>query len=290
MIFPMIPMDWSVPMADENRSGTPCGQPPFSMVPVGVVHSGALQRRDVRRGGSEATVEIFPAYADALDQLEHNSHVILFGWFHQADRTVMRTRPRKVAPFAHERGVFASRSPDRPNPVAMTIVPLLERRGLELLVADLDFMDGTPVVDVKPYCPGWDTVFSAVHRRRANPALQTDDILREFYRRDLVNHVGRDNGDGVESALAVEACLMATRRLGCDPRDASLKVVLHQASPLMDGLMAITGASLSNGRLAFADGALAHPAPGKSLKVEIRRGVDVLTLESSADGSGWKMG
>ena len=254
---------------------------------VGVVHAAAKERQDVRRGGGEAVVEVFEPYREALDQIEHNSHIILFGWFHRADRSILKTRPRKVAPFAHERGVFASRSPDRPNPVAMTIVPLLERRGHELVVRDLDFIDGTPLIDIKPYCPGWDSVFSAVHRRRADPNLQTDDILREFYRRDLVNHVGREAALTPLGDLAVEACLLATRRLECDPRDADLCIALHGIHPLMDGLMAITGASLTNGRLTVIPAQ--RQDVGLPLRVEMSRGGKILRLESSNGRDPWRI-
>ena len=144
-----------------------------TMIPtqIGVARTQAKERKDVRRGGAPAVIQIFEPFLPALDQIEFNTHILVFGWFHQADRSVLRTRPRKVAPFADERGVFASRSPDRPPPVAMTIVPLLGRRDCELDVEDLDFIDGTPVIDIKPYCPGWDSVFAAAHKRLANSNL-----------------------------------------------------------------------------------------------------------------------
>ena len=266
-----------------EREGAGAGA--MELKAVGVVHTEAKERRDVVCGGSTAVVEVFEPFWPALDQIEHNSHIVLFGWFHRSDRSVLKTRPRKVAPFAFERGVFASRSPDRPNPVAMTIVPLLEKRGHELIVRDLDFIDGTPLIDIKPYCPGWDSVFSAVHRRRANPALQTDAILREFYRRDLINHVGREAALSPTGELAVEACLLATRHLECDPRDADLCLVLHGIHPLMDGLMAITGASLTNGRLSVAP----DPGEARPLRVEISRGGKVLRLESPDGREPWRV-
>lgn len=257
---------------------------------IGIVRTQARERKDVRRGGATAVIQVFEPFWPALDQIEFNTHILVFGWLHQADRTILRTRPRKVAPFADERGVFASRSPDRPTPVAMTVVPLLGRRGGELDVDDLDFIDGTPVIDLKPYCPGWDSVFSAEHRRRANPNLQTDEVLREFYRRDFINHVGRGLAGSRLESLSVEACLAATRRFRCDPRDPELKILLFSADGLIDGMMAITGASVTNGRLRFlpgnrkSNGSVSEDAE----IIGIERGGERILLEAQRDGF-WKI-
>ena len=226
------------------------------LTPIGRVHCAVSERHAVRRGGDRARIEIFEPYWPALDQIEHNTHIILFGWFHASVRQTLKTRPRKVAPMASERGVFASRSPDRPNPIAMTIVPLLGRDGGTLEVAHLDFIDGTPIVDIKPYCPGWDSVFCATHRRRSHPNEQSDEVLLGFFERDLENHVGPAIAATREGRLAIRACQLATRHLNCDPRDSRLLLRLHQLDRLMDGLMAITGASLSNGRLSFVGNGL----------------------------------
>ncbi|MDR0964960.1 MAG: tRNA (N6-threonylcarbamoyladenosine(37)-N6)-methyltransferase TrmO [Myxococcales bacterium] len=224
---------------------------PMILEPIGRVHCTAAERHAVRRGGARARVEVFEPYWPALDQIEHNTHLILFGWFHQSVRETLKTRPRKVAPLAFERGVFASRSPDRPNPIALTIVPLMRREGCFLEVDHLDFMDGTPIVDIKPYVPGWDSVFCAAHRRRSHPNEQTDEVLLGFFERDLENHVGPSIAASREGRLAVRACQLCTRHLDCDPRDERLHVTLHRIDPLMDGLMGITGAALSNGRLSI---------------------------------------
>ena len=157
------------------------------------------------------------------------------------------------------------------------------------MVGDLDFIDGTPVIDIKPYCPGWDSVFNAVHRRRANPALQTDEILREFYRRDLINHVGPDAAMRPWGNLAVEACLLATRLLECDPRDAELCIALHAIHPLLDGLMAITGASLANGRLTMAADAVISRDENAPLRADLMRRGSVLRLEAPGGIGPWRV-
>jgi tRNA-Thr(GGU) m(6)t(6)A37 methyltransferase TsaA len=75
--------------------------------------------------------------------------VLLLTWLHRADRTVLKTRPRNN-PAASLTGVFATRSPDRPNPVGLHRVTVLERSGSRLRVGPLEAIDGTPVVDIKP--------------------------------------------------------------------------------------------------------------------------------------------
>ena len=101
--------------------------------------------------------------AEALDGLDDFSHIIVLYWMHQA------TDSQKMAIKVHPRGrqdispvgLFASRSPYRPNPLGKTTVRLLERRGNILRVAGLDAIDGTPVVDIKPYIPDYDSAGDA---------------------------------------------------------------------------------------------------------------------------------
>lgn len=101
--------------------------------------------------------------AEALDGLDDFSHIIVLYWMHQA------TDSRKMAIKVHPRGrqsispvgLFASRSPYRPNPLGKATVRLLERRGNILRVAGLDAIDGTPVVDIKPYIPDYDSASDA---------------------------------------------------------------------------------------------------------------------------------
>jgi tRNA-Thr(GGU) m(6)t(6)A37 methyltransferase TsaA len=98
---------------------------------------------------------------EALENLEDFSHIVVIYYLHESRRPF----PMKVHPGYRSEstsvGVFASRSPDRPNPLGKTNVRLLERRGNILKVRGLDAIDGTPVVDIKPYIPGIDTVADA---------------------------------------------------------------------------------------------------------------------------------
>ena len=94
----------------------------------------------------------------ALDNLDEFSHIIVLYWMHRASRqSLLKIHPKgkEELPLV---GLFATRSPNRPNPIGKTIVKLLERRGNILKVEGLDAIDGTPVIDIKPYIPHNDSM------------------------------------------------------------------------------------------------------------------------------------
>jgi tRNA-Thr(GGU) m(6)t(6)A37 methyltransferase TsaA len=138
----------------------------LTLEPIGIIHS---EHREPQRTpiqpvcaeGSPGRVEVFSQYAEALDDVEGFSHLHLIYWLHRAAelaRPGASPSPLKVVPFLDDvpRGVFATRAPVRPNPLGLSIVRLVERRGAELLVEDLDVLDGTPLLDIKPYVEGFD--------------------------------------------------------------------------------------------------------------------------------------
>jgi len=131
----------------------------FTIHPIGVVRSPYKVREDAPRQGrlSDTVSEIVidEKYLPGLDDVEKKSHLIILSWFDRSDRTLLRATPphEKI-----EHGVFATRSPNRPNPVAFSVVDLLGREGNILRVRGLDALDGTPVVDIKPYYPDIDCV------------------------------------------------------------------------------------------------------------------------------------
>lgn len=100
-------------------------------------------------GGPEAWIVFDPALADALDGLQVGQRVIVFTWFHRSDRSVLKVHPRSD-PANPLTGVFATRSPDRPNPIGMHPVEVLAIEDTRVRVSDLEAIDGTPVIDVKP--------------------------------------------------------------------------------------------------------------------------------------------
>lgn len=91
-------------------------------------------------------VEVFEEFAAGLADIEDYEQLYLFFWLHRS------TPPRDLAPFVgRPRGLFATRSPGRPNPLGLTIVRLIERQGRILVVEGVDMYDGTPLLDIKPH-------------------------------------------------------------------------------------------------------------------------------------------
>lgn len=122
--------------------------------PIGVIHSSLKSLDDCPLQGSEgapeAILEIDAPYADALQGVQAGARILVITWLHAADRSVLKCYPRNetTAPFV---GVFATRSPDRPNPLGLhpvTVIEVLD--GNRLKVHPLEALDGTPVVDIKP--------------------------------------------------------------------------------------------------------------------------------------------
>ena len=107
-------------------------------------------------------IEIDGSLTGALDGLEEFSHIIVLYWMHQyaGGRAPTRVHPRQNQELPLV-GVFASRSPNRPNSVGKATVRLLQHRGNVLRVKGLDAVDGTPVIDIKPYLPGYDSAARA---------------------------------------------------------------------------------------------------------------------------------
>ena len=127
---------------------------------IGVIHTPFAdpQGMPIQPAGARdviGTMEIAPEYAAGLQDLEGFSHLFLIYHFHRASRTELR-----VTPFLdpREHGVFATRSPLRPNHIGLSIVELLEVRGNRLTVRGIDILDGTPLLDLKPYVAAFDRV------------------------------------------------------------------------------------------------------------------------------------
>jgi tRNA-Thr(GGU) m(6)t(6)A37 methyltransferase TsaA len=125
----------------------------IEIVPVGRVESPLKERADAPKqadeGAPEAWLAFEPAVADALDGIAVGDHLFLLTWLDRAARDVLRVRPRDD-PNRAVQGVFNTRSPDRPNPIGMHRVEVLEVDGPRLRVSALEALDGTPIVDVKP--------------------------------------------------------------------------------------------------------------------------------------------
>jgi len=125
---------------------------------IGVIHSPfagvegvPIQPASAR--GIGGTVELFAEFEDGLKDLTGFSHIILLYHFHRVGQARLT-----VTPFLDEEphGIFATRAPTRPNPIGLSVVRLVGREGCTLYIEDVDVVDGTPLLDIKPYVPEFD--------------------------------------------------------------------------------------------------------------------------------------
>ena len=126
--------------------------------PIGVIHSSFKEAEGVpiqstAAKGISGTVEVFPEYAKGLKDVDGFSHLILIYHFH-----LSRKAPLEAKPYMDNKthGVFAIRSPSRPNPIGISVVHLVRIEGRTLHIQDIDIVDGTPLLDIKPYVPEFD--------------------------------------------------------------------------------------------------------------------------------------
>ena len=129
-------------------------QKSFDITPIGYVPSPLEVRSDAPKQGWEgapnARLEIDPAFAQGLDGVKAGEDVWVFTWLHEAQRSVLRVHPRDDLRNPMQ-GVFATRSPDRPNPIGLHRVKVLSvGEDHWLQVQDLEAIDGTPIIDIKP--------------------------------------------------------------------------------------------------------------------------------------------
>jgi tRNA-Thr(GGU) m(6)t(6)A37 methyltransferase TsaA len=136
--------------------------PGMSLKAIGIVRNEIEQ--PPRQGWEDVVSDIVvnSSLTEALDNLDEFSHIIVLYWMHRAADELL---PSKVHPMGKQElplvGLFATRSPNRPNPVGKATVRLLGRQGNILKVEGLDAIDGTPVIDIKPHIPGYDSATDA---------------------------------------------------------------------------------------------------------------------------------
>lgn len=120
---------------------------------IGIVRSHLRTREECPKYGDAALppvwIELMPEFEDAATDLQTGDAILVLTWMHQGDRTVLRCHPRGN-PALPMRGIFSTRSPDRPTPIGLHAVRITGREGLRLQVHPLEAVDGTPVIDIKP--------------------------------------------------------------------------------------------------------------------------------------------
>ncbi len=129
----------------------------LTIKPIGYIRSPFKKREEApfqgRFSKELSIIEISEEYEGALKDLELFNHIIVLYWANEASFTSFTVKtPHDETP----RGLFATRSPNRPNPICLCVVELIKRRGRQLMVRGLDAIDGSPVIDIKPYIPIFD--------------------------------------------------------------------------------------------------------------------------------------
>ncbi|QRN84364.1 tRNA (N6-threonylcarbamoyladenosine(37)-N6)-methyltransferase TrmO [Chloroflexota bacterium] len=131
----------------------------MKLTTIGIIHSPYKQRGDAPRQGRLAEalseIEVYPEFGDALISVEHLSHLIVLYWQDRSDRTMLKS----CTPFSEDMvGIFASRSPNRPNPIAFCVAEIVEIKGNIITVRGLDALDNSPLLDMKVYSTQIDCV------------------------------------------------------------------------------------------------------------------------------------
>ncbi|MDI6790209.1 MAG: tRNA (N6-threonylcarbamoyladenosine(37)-N6)-methyltransferase TrmO [Thermodesulfobacteriota bacterium] len=126
--------------------------------PIGIIRSPfkdikGMPIQPTAARGITGTIEIEPEYVDGLRDIEGFSHIILIYHFHLSEGYSLQVKPFMDD---HLHGVFATRAPRRPNPIGISVVRLVKVEGRTLQVEDVDVVDGTPLLDIKPYVPEFD--------------------------------------------------------------------------------------------------------------------------------------
>ncbi|KQY99846.1 tRNA-Thr(GGU) m(6)t(6)A37 methyltransferase TsaA [Pseudolabrys sp. Root1462] len=137
---------------------------------IGRIHTPWTERKQCPKNARESdavcTVEVDPKWAPALKEVETCTHLVLLYWMDKSPRNLVRQVPGQ---YGVQRGTFALRSPARPNPIAMSVVKLYDVDANRLTVVGLDCLDGTPLLDIKPYFASTDSAPDAVvgwHHRK----------------------------------------------------------------------------------------------------------------------------
>lgn len=163
-------------------------RPPLSLTPIGVLRTPFLDRASAPRQsaaarGVKGTLELYPdgRFEHALHDLDAFGHIWVLFWFHLNEGWRAKVLPPRSD---RRRGVFATRSPYRPNPIGMSALRLDRIEGLTLHVLDVDMVDQTPVLDIKPYLPYTDAIANADHgwleTEAAPPSALAPDPRRAF--------------------------------------------------------------------------------------------------------------
>jgi len=218
----------------------------MQLKPIGYVRSPIADRKQMPPLGVPAEVEVLPEYAEGLLHIDKHSHLWILTWLHTATREPLQVNPRGAENAVH--GVFALRSPTRPNPIGLTAVGVRWREGTRIGVSLLDFVDGTPVIDIKPYLATRDMIYGATSAQIGRPAdreaIRASLLMQaEFFGLDIA-------APAVEQAAAIVAHFRA-EVLGFHDAPGIRVTAPEGRGDLADAFMAMVRVRPGNGSLRF---------------------------------------
>lgn len=208
------------------------------ITPVGIVHSPYNNPATIPVQGHTATIEVFPEYVQGLFRIEAHSHLWILSWFHKARRDLLRTVPGRVNPDVPEYGVFGLRAAGRPNPIGLSLVELAKAENNILHVRGLDALDGSPVIDIKPYFEH-DIIFSprAPYIRPQDKGMRYRMLFKQAY-----NHHQEECRD---FQLALRMAMAAVDEFG-KLNSPELTVSVKGSGCLADTIQGLSRARLAN--------------------------------------------
>ncbi|MFO8132403.1 MAG: tRNA (N6-threonylcarbamoyladenosine(37)-N6)-methyltransferase TrmO [Thermoplasmatota archaeon] len=222
---------------------------------IGVVHNDMPEPMDAfEMRKRESVIEIHEQYADGLYRLDDSAYIQVVFHFHRSDGYELQgpTYGGDV------KGVFASRSPHRPSAIGVTTAKLLKRDGARLHVTGLDAIDGTPILDIKPYTPALDEKEqrqAAREHKKASPRFEVMQFIRTRALEELLLRAGELHGHLCPGlAMGVMAAAHAMQKMGW-PSDGmeNMVAVVETNNCFADGVQYTTGCTLGNNALIFRD-------------------------------------
>jgi formylmethanofuran dehydrogenase subunit E len=222
---------------------------------IGVVHNDMPEPMDPHEmRQEESVIEIHERYADGLYRIEDNRYIQVVFRFHRSESYELRG-----ATYSGEvKGVFASRSPHRPSGIGVTTARLLRRDGTMVRVKGLDAIDGTPVLDIKPYAPSLDETEQrqvAREHAKASPRSEIMRLIRTHAMEELLLRAGELHGHFCPGlAMGVMAAAHAVRQMSWRSDGMEHVVAIVETNNCFaDGVQYVTGCTLGNNALVFRD-------------------------------------
>ena len=269
----------------------------MELKPIGIIHTPYKTAGGApfqgRSSSETCEIEIFKEYEAGLKDVDRCTHLILLYWLDRADNHVLQTH----TPFdADVHGVFATRSPNRPNPIGFHVTELIERKGNVLRIKGVDALDKTPLIDIKPYSTKIDAIGDANIGwfKKATEGDQIDgtsyredieELLKKGDLRGLLKKTGELHGHFCShSALGVKAAYLAMREFEIvNTGMEEIVAIVETNNCFSDGIQMVTGCSFGNNSLIYTDYGKTAVTVAKRDGTAIRIALNPIFEESRAE-------